>query len=51
MLQFYFGCIDTVNHIFPGARGKKWAPVLIVLFTQNECEKGEWDEEKLISNE
>ena len=38
--MFYFSCIYTINRVFPGARGKNIAPVLIILFTQNECKKG-----------
>jgi hypothetical protein len=38
--MFYFRCIYAINRVFPGARGKKFAPVLIILFTQNECKKG-----------
>lgn len=48
---FYFSCIYTINRVFPGARGKTLAPVLIILFTHNVCKKGGWYEEKLVSKQ
>jgi hypothetical protein len=47
----YFDRICTINRVFPGARGKTLAPVLIILFTQNVCKKGGWYEEKLVSKQ